>query len=308
MVAPLPSLPFSHFLPILAGPTGSGKTKLVTSLSSDRFEVVSFDSRQVYSELPIGTTMPTPEEQKDMPHHLVGTLYANESLNARSYSASARKAVSEIWQKGKIPILVCGSGFYLRAFLNGMFPVPEILPHIKEEAQNMPLAEAIEIIKEKDILALQNIGESDIYRIRRILEVVLSGTSWSDISQVTVGGFLKEHPGLVVRGYWLDWNRDELYARINERVLDLLTNGMIEETKIVLEKYGETCPGLGSLGYNFALDFLHGNIDTNSFIERLAQSHRNYAKRQVTWFRKDPLLLPATWKQVFDEFKNIEKI
>jgi tRNA dimethylallyltransferase len=190
----------------------------------------------------------------------------------------------------------------------GMYAVPKISPEVREEAQNIPLVKAIEIIKEKDVFALQNIGESDFYRVRRILEVVLSGVLWSDVCKETVGGFLAEHSSLQVKGFWINWEREKLYARINERVPMLLTNGMIEETKYVLEKYGDACPGLKSLGYNFALDFLQGNIDSNSFMERLAQSHRNYAKRQVTWFRKDPLLAPASWDEVFYELKNIEKI
>lgn len=299
---------FSPILPVLAGPTGSGKTSLVCSLPSDRFEVVSFDSRQVYWELPIGTTLPTPKERSLMPHALVGTLRADQSVNARSYSEEARLAIDRIWHAGKIPILVCGSGFYLRAFLKGMFPVPDISSEIRKRAQNIPLAEALEILREKDTLALANIDESDAYRVRRALEVILSGSLWSEVSKVTVGGFLEEHPGLQVKGFWINWPREELYKRINERIPQLIKNGMLEETKIVLETYGRQCPGLGSLGYNFALDFLSGKIDTNSFIEQLAQAHRNYAKRQVTWFRKDPLLLPATWNEVLNEFKNIEKI
>jgi tRNA dimethylallyltransferase len=300
--------PFFPILPIIAGPTGSGKTSLVCSLPSSRFEVVSFDSRQIYSELPTGTTLPSLEELSLMPHYLVARLNADQSVNARTYSDWARDAILSIWEKGKIPILVCGTGFYLRAFLLGMYPVPEIEDTVREEAQNIPLAEALKIIHEKDELALASIGESDEYRVRRILEVILSGVQWSEISKETIGGFLREFPSLKTKGYWINWARAELYARINARVPYLIENGMLEETKLVADKYGEDCPGLKSLGYNFALDFLHGNIDSNSFMERLAQSHRNYAKRQVTWFRKDPILLPATWDEVLHGFKNIEKI
>ncbi len=302
------SLPFSPFLPIIAGPTGSGKTALVTSLSSHRFEVVSFDSRQVYFELPVGTTMPTAEECLQMPHHLVGISTADTKSNARLYSELAREAIYQIWNKGKIPVLVCGSGFYLRAFLNGMYPAPLVLETTKQEAQNIPLVDALKILKEKDPDALSGIDESDSYRVRRILEVILSGEKWSEVSKVTVGGFLSDFPSLQVKGFWIDWPREVLYKRINERALLLVKNGMLEETKFVLEMYGKDCPGLGSLGYNFALDFLFGKIENNSFIDGLAQSHRNYAKRQVTWFRNDPLLVSAAWTEILAEFKKIEKI
>ena len=188
-----------------------------------------------------------------------------------------------------------------------MYPVPLVTPEIRSEAQNMDLVKAIQFIKSKDPLALTNIDSADEYRVKRILEVLLSGDTWTNISQTTTGGFLKEHPHLSVLGFWLDWPRPELYTRINKRVPELIS-GMLTESKFVIKEYGMDCPGLKSLGYNFALDFLNGNIDTNAFIERLAQSHRNYAKRQVTWFRKDPILRSISWNEAFDELKKIVSI
>ncbi|GBF50306.1 tRNA dimethylallyltransferase [Leptospira ryugenii] len=292
---------------VLAGPTGSGKTSLVCSLNPQIFEVVSFDSRQIYQELSIGTTCPTEDELVQMPHHLVQCIPPTDTMNAGDYSILAKKAVQTIFDKGKIPILVTGSGFYLRAFLQGMFPVPKIPEETKEIAKNMDYAEAIHYLREKDPIALSEIQTSDHYRLKRILEVVLTGARWSEVSKQTVGGFLEENPGLKIQGYWLDWPREELYRRIGKRVLGIY-EGMLDETMRVAEQFGADCPGLRSLGYNFALDFLQGAIDTNAFIESLAQAHRNYAKRQITWFRKDPLLQANRWEDVFSEWKNIEKI
>jgi len=293
-------------LPILAGPTGSGKTSLTQSLDPNKFEIVSFDSRQLYSELAVGTTSPTKKERDHIPHWLVGILDADESPNAKQYSSLARDAVLSIWNKNKTPFLVCGTGFYLRAFLMGMFPVPNVSIETKDFAQSIPLEEAISLLKEKDPKALQTISETDGYRIRRALEVVLTGVLWSEVSSRTTGGFLEEFPDLKPKAVWLDWQRPDLYARIESRVPGLVQDGMLEETKSVLETYGEDCPGLHSLGYNFALDFLYGKIDFNTFLERLAQSHRNYAKRQVTWFRKDPLLVPMSWDSALKEFTKID--
>ncbi|TGN06803.1 tRNA (adenosine(37)-N6)-dimethylallyltransferase MiaA [Leptospira ilyithenensis] len=293
-------------LPILAGPTGSGKTSLTGSLDPNRFEVVSFDSRQVYSELAVGTTSPTKEERDHIPHWVVGILTADKSPNAKQYSTWARDAILSIWNKNKTPFLVCGTGFYLRAFLMGMFPVPNVPQDTKDFAQNLPLSEAVLLLKEKDPKAFRNISETDGYRIRRALEVVLTGVLWSEVSSRTTGGFLEEFPDLKPKAVWLDWPRADLYARIETRVPGLLKDGMLEESKLVLEKYGPDCPGLHSLGYNFALDFLYGKIDFNTLLERLAQSHRNYAKRQITWFRKDPLLVPMSWDSAFKEFTKID--
>ncbi len=298
--------PFSPFLPIVAGPTGSGKTSLTQSLDPHRFEIVSFDSRQVYSELAVGTTSPTPKELSHIPHWIVGTLTADKSTNAKEYSEWARQAVFSIWEKKKIPFFICGTGFYLRAFLLGMYPVPNVPQETKDFAQNIPLSEAVALLKEKDSKAFTNISETDGYRVRRALEVVLTGVLWSEVSSQTTGGFLQEFPELQPKGAWIDWPREELYRRIEERVPGLLKDGMLEETKQVEEKYGSDCPGLQSLGYNFALDFLYGRIDVNSFLERVAQSHRNYAKRQVTWFRKDPLLSPMSWETALKEYTKID--
>lgn len=294
-------------LPVLGGPTGSGKTALTKVLDPKRFEIVSFDSRQVYRDLPVGTTAPTREESSHIRHWLVGILNANESVNASQFSLWAREAINDIRSRGKIPFLIGGTGFYLRAFLMGMFPVPNVPKETKDYVLELPLEKAREELYAKDPKALESLSPQDGYRIKRALEVVLTGVLWSDVSKETVGGYLKEHPDVQLIGHWLDWPRDLLYSRINERVKQIAT-GMLAETKEVISKYGSECPGLRTLGYNFALAFLNGIIDSNTFIEQLAQSHRNYAKRQITWFKKDPLLSPISFEAAVQLYTNIDKI
>lgn len=292
-------------LPILGGPTGSGKTAVSLHLDPDRFEIVSFDSRQVYRELSVGTTAPTPEEQKHIPHHLIGFLSANEAPNASLFCKWAETTIESIASRGKIPFLVGGTGFYLRAFLFGMFPVPNVPESTKEYVNQLSLDEATKILQEKDPKALQSLFANDGYRIRRALEVVLSGSLWSEVSQKLEGGYLEKRNDLQIVGRWLDPPREILYKRINDRI-PLLIEGMLEETKFVREKYGDDVPGLRTLGYNFALDFLNGKLERNTFIEELAQSHRNYAKRQVTWFKKDPILSPISYEEAVQLYTNIE--
>lgn len=293
-------------LPILGGPTGSGKTSLSQSLDPKRFEIVSFDSRQVYRDLPVGTTAPTLEESSTIKHWLIGFLNANEAINANQFSLMARDAISDIQSRGKIPFLIGGTGFYLRAFLLGMFPVPNVPKETKEYVLGLSLDEARLMLQQKDPKAMETLSYQDGYRIKRALEVVLTGVLWSDVSKETVGGFLKDNPDIKLVGHWLDWPREILYNRINTRV-EQIVGGMIEETKEVVSKYGPDCPGLRTLGYNFALAFLNGMIDINTFIEQLAQSHRNYAKRQITWFKKEPFLSPISYDAAVQLYTNIEQ-
>ncbi|TGM52185.1 tRNA (adenosine(37)-N6)-dimethylallyltransferase MiaA [Leptospira vanthielii] len=294
-------------LPVLGGPTGSGKTALTKVLDPKRFEIVSFDSRQVYRDLPVGTTAPTHEESSHIRHWLVGILNANESVNASQFSIWAREAINDIRSRGKIPFLIGGTGFYLRAFLMGMYPVPNVPKKTKDYVLELPLDMAREELSAKDPKVMESLSPQDGYRIKRALEVVLTGVLWSDVSKETVGGYLSDYPDVQVIGHWLDWPRDVLYNRINERVKQI-TTGMLAETKEVISRYGSDCPGLRTLGYNFALAFLNGIIDSNTFIEQLAQSHRNYAKRQITWFKKDPLLSPISFEAAVQLYTNIDKI
>ncbi|TGL44661.1 tRNA (adenosine(37)-N6)-dimethylallyltransferase MiaA [Leptospira perdikensis] len=294
-------------LPVLGGPTGSGKTALTQVLDPERFEIVSFDSRQVYRDLPVGTTAPTIKESSYIRHSLVGILNADESVNASQFSLWARAAIEDITSRGKIPFLIGGTGFYLRAFLLGMYPVPNVPKETKNYVLDLSLEKATAELSAKDPKALASLSPQDGYRIKRALEVVLTGVLWSEVSKETVGGYLNDYPDVQLIGHWLDWPRDILYKRINHRVEEIAT-GMLAETKEVISLYGPDCPGLRTLGYNFALAFLNGMIDSNTFIEQLAQSHRNYAKRQITWFKKDPLLSPISFEAAVQLFTNIDKI
>ncbi|EOQ89740.1 tRNA dimethylallyltransferase [Leptospira yanagawae serovar Saopaulo str. Sao Paulo = ATCC 700523] len=293
-------------LPILGGPTGSGKTSLSQALDPKRFEIVSFDSRQVYRDLPVGTTAPTPQESSTIRHWLVGFLNADESINANQFSLLAREAIGDIQSRGKIPFLIGGTGFYLRAFLLGMYPVPNVPMETKEYVAKLSLEEARDLLEKKDPKAMESLFAQDGYRIKRALEVVLTGVLWSDVSKETVGGYLEDHPQVKLIGHWMDWPREILYKRINRRVEEI-ASAMLEETKVVVSKYGPGCPGLRTLGYNFALAFLNGMIDSNTFIEQLAQSHRNYAKRQITWFKKESFLSPISYDAAVQLYTNIEQ-
>lgn len=291
---------------IVAGPTGSGKTSLLCQLNSDRFEIVSFDSRQVFTHLSVGTTAPTESEKSKIKHHLVSYLAPDQPLSAKSFIDKAKSAVIEIVERNKIPVLVAGTGFYLKAFLQGMFPVPNIAEEIRKEVLEMIPETALALLQEKDPVALASINPEDIYRIKRALEVVLSGVKWSEVSQTTVGGFWREYPNSTFQGWYLDLPRAYLYERINQRAAKIAREGIIEETELVSRQFGADCYGLRSLGYNFALALWKGEIDSKNFLDSLAQSHRNYAKRQVTWFRKETYLHPISTEKALEELRKLD--
>lgn len=299
------SLPGIPDIILLAGPTGSGKTRLVTELDSSLFEVVSFDSRQVYRDLPIGTTAPTTEEKNSMPHHMVGFLESCESLDANLFRERASSVLASIRDRGKIPILTAGTGFYLRAFLHGMYPVPDILPEIRNLVNEMDEARVLEELKERDFPAFEKISPNDFYRYRRALEVNLSGVKWSGLGQETEGGYLHKNPGLRIQGYFVDWDRDILYRGINDRAKSIL-EPMAEEAKRVCDLYGRECPGLKTLGYNFALDYLQGSRTIESYYDEIAKAHRNYAKRQITWFKRESYLVSGTWDSILGTLIDLQ--
>lgn len=290
---------------MISGPTGSGKTGIVCGLNPEIFEVISFDSRQVYRELCIGTTKPTLQERSRIEHHLVDFLSPREKINASTFVQMANDVLEKILSKNKIPIIVCGTGFYLKAFLYGMFPVPKISEETKRRLEAMTKSERWALLEEIDSEAQRKLSQNDEYRIFRALEVNLSGVKWSELKNEESEGLLKRND-IEVTGFFLDEDRKQLYERINKRADEMIKNGMIEETKMILEKYGEDCPALNTLGYNFTLEFIRGKLDIESLRENLKKSHRNYAKKQITWFRKEKILLPISKENALDYLIKIQ--
>jgi len=290
----------------LAGPTGSGKTEISTRLDSHRVEIVSFDSRQIYKGLEIGTTAPSSEDLKKRPHHLVGFADPDYIPNAKLFSDLAHKAVVGIWNRNNIPLLVAGTGFYLKAFLEGMFPVPEIEESTKRYVNEIPEERVGEELKKIDRESSSKIDPKDFYRIRRALEVGLSGGKWSETQNQREGGLWNLFPKSKGLGLQLVPDRKELYQRINHRAISI-QEGMLEETRKVRLQYGENCHGLKSLGYDFALAFLNGKIQSEDFQVLLSQAHRNYAKRQLTWFRKESFLVPSSYESALSVLQRETK-
>ena len=290
----------------IVGPTGSGKTALSLALA-ERFagEVVNCDSVALYREFQIGTAKPSHSERARVPHHLFDVAEPSENLTAGEYARRARAVLAEISSRGKLPIVVGGTGLYLRALLEGLFAGPERSEPLRERLRSRAAHKAPEylhrILRRIDPEAASRIHPNDQSKLIRAIEVCLaSRQSMSDLWQQG----RKPLTGFRILRIGLDPERNALYTRINERARRMFESGLVEETERLLKKYGDSAVPISSLGYKQAVQFLRGEIDGKLAIWAAQQAHRNYAKRQMTWFRREP---DVRWLRGFGDDSAIQQ-
>ena len=273
----------------VVGPTGSGKTALSLALA-ERFtgEIVNCDSVAIYRDFNIGSAKPSAEERARAPHHLFDAIDPSHYMTAGEYARRARQVLDDIKRRGRTPIVVGGTGLYLRALLEGLFPGPERSEELRERLRARQQQRGAEwllrILQRLDPQAAANIHPNDTPKVVRAIEVCLA--SREPMSELWKKG-RDPLPGFRILRLGLNPERNALYTRINERARRMFDNGLVEETKRLLEKY----PGawaLSALGYKQAAQYLRGEIDLKLAIWAAQQAHRNYAKRQMTWFRREP--------------------
>jgi tRNA dimethylallyltransferase len=275
---------------VILGPTASGKTALSLAVAK-RFdgEVVNCDSVAMYREFNIGTAKPTPSERAQAPHHLLDFVDPTQPVTAGEYARQARAVLSEIGARRHLPIVVGGTGLYLRALLDGLFPGPErsedLRERLREGAARRGSPYLHRILQRLDKATAQNVHPNDVPKLIRAVEVCLSSRSrMSDLWQKGRDPLR----GFRILRLGLDPDRAVLYERINRRAQQMFECGLVEETRGLLEKYGEDARPLASLGYKQASQFLRGEISQAQALQLSQQGHRNYAKRQMTWFRREP--------------------
>jgi len=277
-------------LVVIAGPTASGKTALALALAEEfRGEIVSCDSVAVYRGMEIGTAKPTLEERARVPHHLIDIFTPDEPCTAGDYSRLAREAIRGITERGKLPIVAGGTGLYLRALIDGLFPAPKrrepLRAKLRMRANQRGPAYVHRILERLDPAAAQIIHANDLPKVVRAIEVTMAGRDaitrqWSQPRDPLTG--------YRILRLGLNPPRAELYARINRRAAEMFDSGLVEETTQLVETYGFDSRPLTSLGYAQAMAVIRGEMTRDEAIAACAQGHRNYAKRQLTWFRKDP--------------------
>jgi tRNA dimethylallyltransferase len=273
-------------LVVIAGPTASGKSSLAMELAG-RFggEIISCDSVAVYREFEIGTAKPSREERARMPHHLIDVVAPNAYFTAGEYARLARAAAREITSRGRIPIVCGGTGLYLRAMLDGLFAGPERDEALRERLRRRKRDGSLwRLLRRLDPESSRRIHANDEPKLIRAIEVCAAAAR--PMSELLRDG----RDG--IQGYrtlrlGLNPARDLLYEQINQRCAEMFERGLIEETRALLERYGPDVFAMRSLGYRQAAEHLRGDSTLAEAIARAQQGHRNYAKRQLTWFRRD---------------------
>ena len=274
----------------MLGPTGSGKTALSLALA-ERFrgEIVNCDSVAMYREFEIGTAKPTAAERARVPHHLLDFVEPSGYITAGEYARQARQVLDQIKARGALPIVVGGTGLYLRALLEGLFAGPqrseELRQRLRERAEEKGSGYLHRMLGRLDSAAAAKIHAHDTPKLLRAIEVCLA--SRTKMSELWKQGRDPLRGFRIVR-LGLDPDRSALYDRINQRAQRMFDGGLVEETRSLLEKYGTAARPLSALGYKQAAALVRGEIDRKTAVQTAQQAHRNYAKRQMTWFRREP--------------------
>ena len=291
---------------VVLGPTASGKTALSIALA-ERFhgEVVNCDSVAMYREFEVGTAKPSTAERARAPHHLLDFVDPTGYVTAGEYARLARQALTEIKSRGNLPIVVGGTGLYLRALLDGLFPGPqrseELRQRLRQRVEQKGMGHLHRVLRRLDPDAAAKIHANDIPKLIRAIEVCLA--SRQKITEMWKQG-RDPLTGFRILRLGLNPDRDTLYARINQRADHMFESGLVEETKLLLEKYGDAARPLTSLGYKQAVQLLRGEIDAKTALQAAQQAHRNYAKRQTTWFRREP---EVVWLEGFGDDPAIQQ-
>lgn len=284
---------------LILGPTGSGKTALSLALGEHAGldnkpwgEIVSCDSVAVYRGMDLGSAKPTPEERSRLPHHLIDVADPDEAFTAGEYSRQARKAMREIAARGRMPIVTGGTGLYLRALTLGLFAGPtrdeDLRDRLHRSRERHGSGWLHRLLIRLDPASASRIHANDAPKLIRAIEVCLS--SGRPLSAAFVSG---THPGRdPLTGFrllriGLNPPRQALYDRLNQRAAAMFADGLVEETRGLLTRFGRV-KALDSLGYRQALAVIDGAMTEEQAIAAAQQGHRNYAKRQLTWFRREP--------------------
>lgn len=275
---------------VICGPTASGKTGLSVKLAQAmNGEIVSCDSMQIYKDMTIGTAKVTKEEMQGIPHYLIDFVSPDERYSVADFQKDAEKAIGEIIAKGKTPIVVGGTGLYVDTLVYHIqYPEIETDLAYRKQLEDMIQEQGLEVAyqkaKEIDPQATEKISNNDQKRIMRILEIYHQTKKTK--TQLEIESRREESPYEYLV-YAIDMDREKLYDRINQRVDIMIEQGLIEEVQALLTKYKEFPTAMQGLGYKEVASYLKGDMTREEMIETLKQETRRYAKRQLTWFRKN---------------------
>ena len=275
---------------VICGPTASGKTALSIELAKQiNGEIVSCDSMQIYKDMNIGTAKPTLEEMQEIKHYLIGYVSPEERYSVADYKKDAKRAIKEIIEKGKMPIVVGGTGLYLDSLIYEIeyqdIKLDEAYRNqLEKEVQEKGLEALYERAKMIDPKAIEKISATDKKRILRILEIYHATGKTKTEQEIESR---KKEVEYDYKVYALNWDREKLYDRINKRVDIMIEQGLIQEVEEILQKYQKFPTAMQGLGYKEVVDYLNGIYTKEEMVEKIKMETRRYAKRQLTWFRKN---------------------
>ena len=266
-------------------------------------EIISCDSMQIYKDMDIGTAKPTKEEMQGIKHYLIDFVSPDERYSVADFKKDAKKAIKEILSKGKTPIIVGGTGLYVDSLIyeieyqNIEFD-EKYRESLEQQIEEQGLNRLYEKAKEIDEEAIKKISPNDKKRILRILEIYhATGKNKTEQEKES----RKKEVEYDYKVYALNWDREKLYERINKRVDIMLEQGLIEEVENVYNKYEKFPTAMQGLGYKEVVEYLEGKTSKEEMIEKIKQETRRYAKRQLTWFRKNKQTI---WLDAQDKIQN----
>lgn len=274
-------------LPVfIAGPTAVGKSEIALALAEQLGgEIISADSMQVYRGLNLGTAKPGSEERERIPHHLVDICDLAESFDAAQFIRLAQKAVEEIQARGKIPVFCGGTGLYFKAFLSGLGEAPAANPELRAELETLPFETLLCELRERDLAAYEKIDKQNPRRVIRAVEVIrLTGKKFSEQRAEWKTESAGQRPKNL---FALTRKADALHARINARVDEMFRRGLVDETRELLRRgLEQNRTAMQAIGYRQVVEHLRGEHNLTETVEEVKIRTRQFAKRQLTWFRR----------------------
>ena len=275
---------------VICGPTASGKTALSIELAKKiNGEIISCDSMQIYKYMDIGTAKPTLEEQKEVKHHLIDFVEPNQRYSVAEYKKDAEKSIEEILSKGKTPIIVGGTGLYVDSLIYGIeYPEIELDEEYRKQLEKEIKEKGLESLynkaKEIDSKAMEKISPNDKKRIMRVLEIYIATGKTKTEQEIESRTHEVKYDYKV---FAIKMDREKLYERINKRVDLMVKKGLIEEVQNILKKYDKFPTAMQGLGYKEVVEYLDGKTTKEEMIDKIKMQTRRYAKRQITWFKKN---------------------
>ena len=294
---------------VICGPTASGKTSLSIELAKRiNGEIISSDSMQIYKNMDIGTAKPTVKEMQGIKHYLLDFVEPNQRYSVAEFKNDAEKAIDEILAKGKTPIVVGGTGLYIDSLIYGIeYPSFELDEEYRKELEELVNKQGLEKLYEKakkiDPQAMEKISPNDQKRILRVLEIyhATGKTKTEQEKESRKNGVKYDY-----KVFAINMDRKKLYERINKRVEIMIEKGLIAEVENLLKKYNKFPTAMQGLGYKEVVEYLQGKTTKEEMIEKIKQESRRYAKRQITWFKKNKQTI---WIDGLDpQEKNLEII